>query len=223
MTLAQCHASPAEKARPLPGDSIVPASTFTVTHAITIQAPTDRVWPWLAQMGGGRGGWYSWDRIDNGAQRSAEAILSEYQAIAPGDIMPAIPGARDAFVVTAVDPDRDLILAVPDPHGDVGVTWEHYLEPLPGQRTRLMVRSRVSPRWLDQAGTGEPASGHPVLIECVYKLLAALPRPLMVGAALFGHRIMEARHLRGIKRRAESGLGVGRRPLRDPATRRVPP
>jgi hypothetical protein len=37
----------------------------------------------------------------------------------------------------------------------------------------------------------------------VYALLARLPRPLLLRFAGFGHRVMEARHLRGIQRRAE--------------------
>lgn len=61
-------ASRDERERTLPGDNIVPKVLFTVTHAITIDAPPESVWPWLSQMGSMRGGWYSYDRIDNGGQ-----------------------------------------------------------------------------------------------------------------------------------------------------------
>ena len=59
VALATCIATRVEKRRPLPGDKIVPEPMFTVTHSITIDAPIERVWPWLAQMGSDRAGWYS--------------------------------------------------------------------------------------------------------------------------------------------------------------------
>lgn len=35
------------------------------TRAVTIHATTDQVWPWIAQLGQGRGGLYSYDRLEN--------------------------------------------------------------------------------------------------------------------------------------------------------------
>jgi len=203
MALATCLATRVEKRRPLPGDTIVPEPMFSVTHAITIDAPIERVWPWLAQMGSDRAGWYSWDAIDNGAKPSALSIVSGLQTVVRGDIMPAVPGAKDAFVVAAVDPPHDLVLTAPDGDGGEAVSWEHFLESLEGDRTRLILRGRVSPRWLDRSRADPPAGHRRILIERVYGLLARLPRSLLFGVAGFGHRIMEARHLRGIQRRAE--------------------
>ena len=181
---------------------MIPDPIFTSTHAITIDAPPERVWPWIAQMGAGRAGWYSWDAIDNGGKPSSTSILAAFQTVAAGDIMPATPGARDAFVVTFVDPPRDLVLTVPDGHGGSAVAWEHRLEPLDSNRTRLIVRGHASSRWLDLA-RAKPRTNHsPLLIERAYGLLARLPRPLLIGFAAFGHRVMEARHLRGIERRS---------------------
>jgi hypothetical protein len=111
-------ASRSEQRRPMPGDRLVREPMFTVTHAITINAPPDRIWPWLAQMGSLRGGWYSYDSLDNGGRRSADHIVAEYQQIAPGDILPSLPGARDAFIVAAVVPPHDLVLTVPGADGD---------------------------------------------------------------------------------------------------------
>jgi hypothetical protein len=197
-----CVATALEKRRPLPVDAIIPDPIFTSTQAITIDAPPERVWPWIAQMGGGRAGWYSWDAIDNGGTPSSPSIIPAFQAVARGDIMPAIPGARDAFVVAAVDPPRDLVLTVPDGHGGHAVGWEHVLDPLPSGRTRLIVRGRASSHWLDLA-RAKPAAGHRrIFIERVYAALATLPRPVLIAFAAFGHRVMEARHLRGIQRRS---------------------
>src|SRR5690242_12117808 len=130
MAVATCVATDQEKRRPLPVDRIISDPLFTSTHAITIDAPPDQVWPWIAQMGAGRAGWYSWDAIDNGGTPSATRVVPEFQTVIPGDVMPAVPGTTDAFVVASVDPPRDLVLTVPDGHGGNAVAWEHVLDPM---------------------------------------------------------------------------------------------
>jgi hypothetical protein len=167
-------------------------------------APPERVWPWIAQLGADRGGWYSYDRIDNGGRPSATRILPEHQHVAPGDVLPAIPGATDAFVVASVSRPRGLILTVPGPDGGWCVSWEYLLEPQGRDRTRLIVRGRVSRDWLAPSRASPP--GKPIFIERVQGLLARMPRPPMLLVARLGHRIMLARHLRGIRRRAEGEL-----------------
>jgi hypothetical protein len=202
MVPATCIATALEKRRPLPVDALVPQPIFASTHAVTIDAPPERVWPWIAQMGAGRAGWYSWDAVDNGGAPSRTHIVPELQFVAPGDIMPAVPGARDAFVVAAVDPPRDLVLTVPDGRGGNAVGWEHVLDRLPGDRTRLIVRGRASSQWLARASATPPTDHQRFVIERAYAMLAMLPRPLFIACATLGHRIMEARHLRGIQRRS---------------------
>src|SRR4029450_1696876 len=54
-----------ELAAAMPGDSIVPRPSFNATRAITVDAPSEDVWPWLVQLGYGRAGWYSYDVFDN--------------------------------------------------------------------------------------------------------------------------------------------------------------
>ena len=127
--------------------------------------------------------------------------MPELQSIARGDIMPAVPGAKDAFIVAAVDPPRDLVLTVSDGHGGNAVGWEHVLDPLPGGRTRLIVRGRASSQWVAHA-SATPPTDQRFFIERAYAALAMLPRPLLIVFATLGHRIMEARHLRGIQRRS---------------------
>jgi hypothetical protein len=202
MLAAICVPTSLEKRRPLPGDALVPEPIFVSTHAITIDAPPERVWPWIAQMGAGRAGWYSWDSIDNGGAPSATRIMPALQTVASGDVMPAVPGATDAFVVAAVDPPRDLVLTVPDGRGGSAVAWEHLLDPLPGGRTRLIVRGRASSQWVAHASASPPTDQKRFFIERAYAALAMLPRPLLIAFATLGHRIMEARHLRGIQRRS---------------------
>jgi hypothetical protein len=61
--LLRWGASDDELESPFPGADLVPGGVRTATMAVTIDAPTSRVWPWLVQMGTDRGGWYSWDLL----------------------------------------------------------------------------------------------------------------------------------------------------------------
>jgi len=190
-----------ERRRAFPGDGLLDESLATWTHGVTIAAPPRAVWPWLAQMGVGRAGWYSWDRLDNGGLPSAERIVPELARVHLGEVLPAGPGVTNAFVVARLEPERDLVLGVPWERGQVSATWEFLLDPLPGARTRLLVRTRVSARgWLAPL---EPTTPSAVRVT---RALARLPRGPILALARAAHRVMQARQLRGIRRRAEGAL-----------------
>ena len=188
------------------GDDLIAEPMASFTHAISIDAQSARVWSWLVQMGAGRAGWYSWDFIDNGGVGSAKSILSEYQSVEIGQIFPAIPGAEDVFVLQAMIPGELLVLCVPSSSGGYLVSWEFMLERATDNPTRLLVRARIADNWLIELGREIDTEGGPILIERVYGLLAIIPRWIMLPLARLGHRIMQARMLRGIKRRAESSV-----------------
>jgi len=98
---------PAEAELGLPGDDLVGDATVVETRGLEIGAPPAEVWPWLLQMGYGRGGWYSYDMVDMKGG-SAERIVPELQALAVGDLVPNSPDT--AFVVRLLDPGRSLVL-----------------------------------------------------------------------------------------------------------------
>jgi hypothetical protein len=140
----QVRATTAERSKPLPGDDLISDPIGAVNHAITIRRPPHDVWPWLAQMGSGRAGWYSYDFIDNGGHRSAERILPEFQHVAVGIVFPALPGAKDVFVVAQSEPERSLVLTWRLPDGRFQTTWAFVLEQPQPDQTRLIVRGRVA-------------------------------------------------------------------------------
>lgn len=161
--LLRWGATTEEVERPYPGAELIPGGTRSATMAVTIDAPPARVWPWLAQMGHGRGGWYSWDRLDNFGQPSAEQLHPEWQAIAVGDHLPSMPGGGVWWEVAALEPEHFLGLrasldlrgrpfdpAGPPPRFSTDSLWGFLLEPLPGERTRLIVSGywALRPRWL---------------------------------------------------------------------------
>ena len=170
-----------ERSRRLPGDELVGDPIFSTTHAITIRRSPCDVWPWLAQMGAGRGGWYSYDFIDNGCHPSAQRINPDLQQIAVGTVFPALPGATEAFVVALCDPPRALVLTAPFPDGRCMTSWSFVLEKLPAGSTRLLVRGRAS------AG---------------YRLLS-IPTWLVILLGPVGHFVMQRKQLLGIASRVE--------------------
>ena len=58
-------ATAVEAREPLAGDSLIAAAAMQTTRAITIAAAREQVWPWLLQMGQGRGGLYTYEWIEN--------------------------------------------------------------------------------------------------------------------------------------------------------------
>lgn len=140
----QVHATATECAQNLAGDELIASPIGIVNHAITIHRPPDDVWRWLAQMGSGRAGWYSYDFVDNGGHRSAERILPEFQNVTIGSVFPTLPGAKDVFVVAQCEPGRSLVLSWRLPDGRYKTTWAFVLEQPQPDQTRLIVRGRVA-------------------------------------------------------------------------------
>jgi hypothetical protein len=131
------NATDEEVARTMPGDELLPSAPST-TRAITIDAPTDQVWPWLVQIGYGRAGWYSYDWIDNDGRPSADTIVEEFQDLQVGDRILMIPDMGPE--VRAIEPGRHLV------SGDAeGGIWCLALYPdAGGRRTRLISRWRAN-------------------------------------------------------------------------------
>jgi hypothetical protein len=171
-----------ERERPLAGDALIANPVAAMTHAITIRAARRDVWPWLAQMGAGRGGWYSYDRLDNGGQASATTILPWCQEIAIGALFPALPGATDGFVVLDCESNWYLVLGWPSASdAEPLTTWSFTLEELRPHLTRLIVRVRGSRKY--------PFHGLP----------PSIGRP----AIRIIHSVMQRKQLVSIARRAE--------------------
>ena len=177
----QVRATPAEWAKTLPGDDLIPQPIGAVNHAITIHRSPHEVWPWLVQMGSGRAGWYAYDFIDNGRHPSADHILPEYQDISVGSVFPALPGAKDVFVVAECEPERSLVLSWRLADGRYQTTWAFVLEQPQPDQTRLIVRGRV-------------ASGYRPY---------GLPQWFALSTGRIAHFIMQRKQLLGIARRAE--------------------
>jgi hypothetical protein len=138
------RATRVEQTEPLPADELIKEPLGSLTHAITIRGSRADVWPWLAQMGAGRAGWYSYDHLDNGGQRSSRQLLAPLQSPAKGTVFPALPGATDGFILVDYKAAEWLILGWPDSDGRQIVTWAFVLRSAGPNCTRLVVRARGS-------------------------------------------------------------------------------
>jgi len=181
-----------ENERPLPGDDLLPDASAQMTHGVTINASPEEIWPWLAQMGCRRAGWYSYDFLDNAGIESAREIHPELQRIEVGETLPATPEGDDGFEVLRVEPPLVLVLgglfdpvansqlpfASPRPERFSHMSWAFVLEPLDGE-TRLLVRVRAA-------------------FSRKERLKLAWIRPV--------HHLMERAQLRGLAARVEERL-----------------
>lgn len=185
-----------EADRSLPGDEVVPRPRIRATHAITIHAPAFGIWPWIAQIGVGRGGFYSYDWIENAMGlevHSTDQILTQHQQVEAGQIIPLMSNGEGVPVIEA---SRDHHLALggritsdspgsfrlqdADPNAYMEVAWTFFLQPVDENVTRLIERFSID--W----GPG------------------SLKNALFMYAFLEpGAFLMERKMLLGIKERAE--------------------
>ncbi len=164
----QWGASEDELDATLPGDDIIHGPGLVATRAVTIHASAEQVWPWLVQLGQDRGGFYSYDRLENliGLHiRSADRIEERWQGLAAGDEVRLAPGA--ALAVTLLDAPRALVLTAPD----ATFTWAFTLHPGRDRSTRLVVRERYArPQWW-----GIP------MVEAVGSVSTVMSRRMLLG------------------------------------------
>ena len=197
-----------EAAEALPGDDRTPNPRVRSTRAITIQASPEQVWPWIAQMGIQRAGFYTHDRLERlltfggryvEGTHSATRIHPELQDLKVGDLVPY--GAGVLARVEEIEPGQHLV---------AGETF--VLRPLPGNRTRLLVRYQAM-GFLSAAASGV-GSDAPLPGRLLQLALVRLPGAELTARAVdffIGdplHHYMEVGMLRGIKQRAEGKLGA---------------
>jgi hypothetical protein len=171
----------------LPGDELVDGHGPRTTRAVTVDAPPERVWPWLAQIGEDRAGFYSYawlERLAGCAMHNADAVRPEWQHRDAGETvwLARRYGEMGRQVVARLEPERVIAMVSPADHDALFVgaratgAWTFVLEPAADDRTRLIAR-----------GSGGPV-GH-----------AAFDVP---------HFVMEQKMLRGIKTRSERREGA---------------
>ncbi len=133
----------------LPGDDLLASADLTATRAITVRTPAQEVWPWIAQLRQGRGGFYSYDFLENLAGcgiHSADRIVPEWQTLQVGDevrLHPEVP-----LHVAILQPGAALVLRGGVPMADTpppyDFTWAFVLGREPDGTTRLLVRERYA-------------------------------------------------------------------------------
>jgi hypothetical protein len=152
----QWGATDDEARAPLSGDEIIPNADRQETRAITIRASVDRVWPWLAQLGQDRGGFYSYDILENlvGCAMPTEDVLRpDKQSWQLGDKLWMYPSDKAGGIgfatLRSYVPGRSLgfgtrMTGRPLSEPEDG-SWSFVLVPLGDSATRFLVRGRGAP------------------------------------------------------------------------------
>ncbi len=152
-----------EASDPLPGDDLVPDPRWAYTLGITIDAPPEAVWPWIAQIGQGRGGFYTYQTLENMAGckiTNTTEILPEHQHPAVGQgiyLHPTAPPLRTEIV----DPPHALVLFgspadISAEEGAAMTTWQFVINPGPNGGSRFLTRGRYNstPDWKSRLAAG---------------------------------------------------------------------
>ncbi len=158
-----------ELRRRYPGDEVVTRPAWAATHAITIHAPAVEVWRWVVQIGQGRGGLYSYERLENlvGCRiRNTERILDEHQRVTVGDSIRLHPDVAMEVVAREVG---SFLLLQGNPSGDgengpemaLITTWLLFLDERDDGATRLISRTRYE----HGPGFWNALAGGPWLLE----------------------------------------------------------
>jgi hypothetical protein len=125
-----------ELSKPLPGDELVPEPAIESTRAITVNAPVEEVWPWLAQIGQDRGGYYSYEWLENlaGCQMdNADRVHPEWQQREVGETVLLHPYL--GMKVSSFEPSRAIVLE----------GWGAFVaDPVDERTTRVILRSRTA-------------------------------------------------------------------------------
>lgn len=149
----------------LPGDEMLPPdSRINMTHAVTVKATPDKVWPWMVQIGQDRAGFYSFEKLERlfgFGIRNTYRIVSEWQELRPGDFVKFHKNGIGMFVYS-VEKERYLVLLtdsrkpvqpVPGQKEEFSLPlpkdmymawdWSFNLVPLPEGKTRIIIRAKA--------------------------------------------------------------------------------
>ena len=140
----------------LPGDDLFPVYAGEATHAITIHASPQHVWPWLMQIGQDRSGFYSYTFLENsiGADMpKVERLVPDWKPRAIGETVwfatPKRFGGQGRMIAAVVQPQRSFVMVSPKDWESLRTgrpaqeaLWSFTLEPLADGRSRLIARVR---------------------------------------------------------------------------------
>ena len=104
-------ATDAEVVMTLPGDEAIANPGLRQTRAVQVDAPPHAVWPWIAQIGQDRGGFYSYTWLENlaGCQMTnAHRIHPEWGHRAAGETVLLHPDS--GLKMLEFDPGHGLVL-----------------------------------------------------------------------------------------------------------------
>lgn len=134
-----------EVAAAVPGDDLVPHPDVVMDRGFTLDAPPERVWPWFAQLGKNRAGWYLPTGIEALLPRRRRALRRldpALQHLSPGDVIDDWGGRDATFEIVTHDPPHTLVHR--STRGRLEISWAIRLTDDGDGTTRVHLRFRLS-------------------------------------------------------------------------------
>jgi hypothetical protein len=125
-------ATAVEQQMKMPADELISPDRIVSTRAIDINAPKEKIWPWIAQTGQNRGGFNSYYWLENlfaAKMHNANSIVPQWQNPQPGDTV--YYGEGEGYELISMIKRNEYY--------SLG-GWTLYLDSINADNTRLIVR-----------------------------------------------------------------------------------
>lgn len=147
------------------GDELVAPADVVMDRAFTVPGTAEDVWPWIAQLGKWRAGWYLPRRAERfipTGRRAIRALDPRWQPLVVGDVIPDYGGRHETFTVAQVSAPHTLVYS--SQRRGMRLSWSITVRPVANAdagantgHTRVLLRLRLGPVervWLAKSAGG---------------------------------------------------------------------
>ncbi len=129
------------------GDELVSQPASFVNRAVTINAKPEQIYPWIVQLGAGKGGMYSYSFFETNILRceliNADRIHEEWQDLKVGDLVKMCPNEPPPpYIIAQIEPNQTIVMGHQE-NGKWVDLWQFVLTPQADGTTRLILRTRT--------------------------------------------------------------------------------
>ena len=137
-----------EIAASFPGDELLLEPASFLNRAVTVNALPEEIYPWIVQLGAGRGGMYSYTSLEtyllNCPLVNADRIHEEWEDLKVGDEMKMCPNepAPPPYIIAQIVPNEAIVMGHQE-NGEWVDVWQFIIVPQKDGTSRLITRTRT--------------------------------------------------------------------------------
>ncbi len=137
-----------EIAASFPGDELLLEPASFLNRAVTVNALPEEIYPWIVQLGAGRGGMYSYTSLEtyllNCPLVNADRVHEEWQDLKVGDEMKMCPNepAPPPYIIAQIVPNEAIVMGHQE-NGEWVDVWQFIIVPQKDGTSRLITRTRT--------------------------------------------------------------------------------